>query len=193
MDKEQFEEYKIALNPVILNTHSEVNQQNWTQELDNLKMSLEALERKNNFNKNTKRFFEEDLEAYINYILYQKNFFKQSKNVEYKKNTQRIYEKYSNLSSNARYPEELVIDFIEGNEIDLENPYKVAQEELDKYLQQQESINSLKNLKSNINFVQLKTFLYQLTWKRAEIKENNKKSEEKLDYQKLSEYIVIIK
>ena len=193
LDKEQFEEYKIALNPAILNTHSEVNQQNWTQELDNLKMSLEALERKNNFNKNTKRFFEEDLEAYINYILYQKNFFKQSKNVEYKKNTQRIYEKYSNLSSNARYPEELVIDFIEGNEIDLENPYKVAQEELDKYLQQQESINSLKNLKSNINFVQLKTFLYQLTWKRAEIKENNKKSEEKLDYQKLSEYIVIIK
>ena len=82
MDKEQFEEYKIALNPAILNTHSEVNQQNWTQELDNLKMSLEALERKNNFNKNTKRFFEEDLEAYINYILYQKNFFKQSKNVK---------------------------------------------------------------------------------------------------------------
>ena len=193
LDKEQFEEYKIALNPAILNTHSEVNQQNWIQELDNLKRSLEALERKNNFNKNTKRFFEEDLEAYINYILYQKNFFKQSKNVEYKNKTQRIYEKYSNFSSNARYQEELVIDFIEGNEIDLENPYKVAQEELDKYLQQQESINSLKNLKSNINFVQLKTFLYQLTWKRAEIKENNKKSEEKLDYQKLSEYIVIIK
>lgn len=193
LDKEQFEEYKIALNPAILNTHSEVNQQNWTQELDNLKMSLEALERKNNFNKNTKRFFEEDLEAYINYILYQKNFFKQSKNVEYKKNTQRIYEKYSNLPSSPRCSEELVIDFIEENKIDLENPYKVAQEELDKYLQQQESIDSLEKLKRKINFVQLKTLLYQLTWKRAEIKENNKKSEEKLDYQKLSEYIVIIK
>lgn len=193
LDKEQFEEYKIALNPVILNTHSEVNQQNWTQELDNLNISLKDLERKNNINKNTKRLFEEDLEAYINYILYQKNFFKQSKNIEYKNNTQRIYEKYSNLSSNPRCSEELVMDFIEENEIDLENPYKVAQEELDKYLQQQESIDSLEKLMSNINFIQLKTFLYQLTWKRAEIKENNKKSEEKQDYQKISEYITIIK
>ena len=97
------------------------------------------------------------------------------------------------MPSNPRCSEELVIDFIEENEIDLENPYKVAQEELDKYLQQQESIDNLEKLKRKINFVQLKTLLYQLTWKRAEIKENNKKSEEKLDYQKLSEYIVIIK
>jgi hypothetical protein len=35
--------------------------------------------------------------------------------------------------------------------------------------------------------------MYKLTWKKAEIKEYNKKNEDKKDYNKLTEYIKIVK
>lgn len=55
--------------------HSEVNQESKKDELENLETQLEELEEENKKNIKTKRNFEEELEAYINHILYEKNFF----------------------------------------------------------------------------------------------------------------------
>lgn len=199
LDKEQSEEYKIALNPTILNTHSEINQEHWKADLKKLKEELKKLQKQNDYNKNIKRSFEEDLEAYINYILYEKWFFKESKNKNYKNITIKIYEKYQSYMPNKvwsalKYYEQYVLNFIQNNRILIEESHCIDEEILNSYLNQSVKEDNLKKfLSKNINFIQLKTFLYQLTWKRAEIKENNNKTETKQDFQKLSEYIRTIK
>lgn len=222
-DTEQKEEYKIALNPAILNTHNEINKANFENETKILEKEIKKLDEENNKNKETKRNFEQDLEAYINYILYEKNFFKKSTNSEYKEKTKIIYEKYKYYIENKKWQEikeheRFTLEFIRKNRIELNHFYILEDEIIQSYSEQKNEVNSLTKIISNkvplkdknwniildknsneikiyeINFVQLKTLLYILTWKRAEIKDGNKKSEtEKKEFGRLSEYIKALK
>ncbi|MGP1582842.1 MAG: hypothetical protein ACTTH6_01255 [Candidatus Altimarinota bacterium] len=211
-DISQREEYKIALNPAILNMHSEVNQESKKGELENLKKQLKTLEERNKKNIKTKRNFEEELEAYINHILYEKNFFKKSKNIKYRDDAKLIYEKYQGFIKDEKWKdlndlkdyENLVLNFIQKNQL-----IEIKENELQSYVNQEvdenkfkeyvlgkgKTGNSPRNKERKIiySFIQLKTLMYKLTWKKAEIKEYNKKNEDKKDYNKLTEYIKIVK
>lgn len=214
-DISQREECKIALNPAILNMHSEVNQESKKGELENLETQLKTLEERNKKNIKTKRNFEEELEAYINHILYEKNFFKKSKNTKYRDDAKLIYEKYQGFIKDKKwkdlqYYEKLVLNFIQRNQlIEIKENVEIKENELQRYVDQEVDVNDFKeyvlwkdktwnfprNKKWKIIyfFIQLKTLMYKLTWKKAEIKEYNKKNEDKKDYNKLTEYIKIVK
>ena len=221
-DISQREEFKIALNPAILNMHSEVNQESKKDELEELKKQLEKLEQQNWRNIKTKRNFEEDLEAYINHILYQKEFFKKSDNTEYKSKAQKIYEKYQDYITNKKWEglessEKLVLNFIQKNWFKNMKFPEIEENQLQEYLEQKMNVNDFTKYIwwktdrkdkewniildkkweiiyfPNVSFIQLKTLMYKLTWKKVEIKEYNKKHEDKKDYNVLAEYIKIVK
>ena len=220
-DISQREECKIALNPAILNMHSEVNQESKKDELENLETQLEELEEENKKNIKTKRNFEEELEAYINHILYEKNFFKKSKNTKYRDDAKLIYEKYQGFYEkyqgfikdekwkDLNDYENLVLNFIQKNQLIEIKEIEIKENELQRYVDQEvdenkfkeyvlwkdKTWNSSRNKERKIiySFIQLKTLMYKLTWKKAEIKEYNKKNEDKKDYNKLTEYIKIVK
>ncbi|MBF0913388.1 hypothetical protein HXK64_00205 [Candidatus Gracilibacteria bacterium] len=235
-DISQREEFKIALNPAILNMHSEVNQESKKDELEELKKQLEKLEQQNGRDIKAKRNFEEDLEAYINHILYDNDFFKKSKNVKYRNKAKLIYEKYQNkdivfeineeiagknnfeiyqnfkhkiYNKENRYIsyEDLVIDFLKKNEIknddenseatinskiqDLKSEFSIEDDDFDSIF----SLIEKENFKGieNFSYIELKVILYNCIWQRAKIKENNKKEEEKISYESLSNYIKNLK
>lgn len=218
----QSEEFKVALNPAILNTHTEVNQENWENDIEKLEDELKGLEEKNKKNIETKRKFEEELEAYINYILYENIFFKESKNTKYKEFAKEIFEKYETIKSEYK-PERLdcyekyVLNFIQRNWIKLNKYIEIPTKKTAIFIEQKWTYEELKrilgwthnsfdknrNILKNrewkdvhfpdISFIQLKTLLYRLTWERARIKEQNEKSDTKLSYTNLTEYIIAIK
>lgn len=100
--------------------HSEVNQESKENELEELKKQLEKLEQENKRNIETKRNFEEDLEAYISHILYQNDFFKESKNTKYRNDAKLIYEKYQGFIKDKKwedlkYYEKMLLNFIQKN------------------------------------------------------------------------------
>lgn len=171
--------------------HSEVNQESKNNELGDLKKQLKTLKEKNKENIKTKRNFEEELEAYINHILYEKNFFKKSKNTKYRDDAKLIYEKYQGFIKDKKwedlqYYEQLVLNFIQKNQLIEIKEIEIKENEPQSYVNQEVDVNDFK-------FIQLKTLMYKLTWKKAEIKEYNKKNEDKKDYNKLTENIKIVK
>ena len=221
-DISQKEEFKIALNPAILNMHSEVNQESQKDILQELEKDVKRLKIENEENTKTKRNFEEELEAYINHILYEKIFFKKSKNIKYKNDANSIYNNYQNYIKNEKWEdlkdyEKMVLNFIQKNQLRNVNFIEIKKNELQRYVDQEVDVNDFKEYVlwkvewkdktwnvlrnkewkiiyfSNVSFIQLKTLMYKLTWKRAEIKEYNKKNEDKKDYNKLTEYIKIVK
>lgn len=127
--------------------HSEVNQESKKGELENLKKQLKTLEERNKKNIKTKRNFEEELEAYINHILYEKNFFKKSKNIKYRDDAKLIYEKYQGFIKDEKWKdlndlkdyENLVLNFIQKNQL-----IEIKENELQSYVNQEVDENKFK-------------------------------------------------
>ncbi len=135
-DNNQFLVYKIALNPAILNTHSEINKK-YYDNLEELEKEVNELDKKNENNKKIKRLFEEELDWFINYILYENWFFEKwewrtkkyfNENwIEFKNYynfSKEIFDKYLNfIKNNSWYNlkkhEKYVKNFIEKNNLEL--------------------------------------------------------------------------
>ena len=140
--------------------HSEVNQESKKDELENLETQLEELEEENKKNIKTKRNFEEELEAYINHILYEKNFFKKSKNTKYRDDAKLIYEKYQGFYEKyqgfikdekwkdlkgLKYYENLVLNFIYKSQlIEIKENVEIKENELQRYVDQEVDVNKFK-------------------------------------------------
>jgi hypothetical protein len=139
--------------------HSEVNQESKKDELENLETQLEELEEENKKNIKTKRNFEEELEAYINHILYEKNFFKKSKNTKYRDDAKLIYEKYQGFYekyqgfikdekwkdlNDLKDYENLVLNFIQKNQLIEIKEIEIKENELQRYVDQEVDENKFK-------------------------------------------------
>ena len=136
--------------------HSEVNQESKKDELENLETQLEELEEENKKNIKTKRNFEEELEAYINHILYEKNFFKKSKNTKYRDDAKLIYEKYQGFYEkyqgfikdekwkDLNDYENLVLNFIQKNQLIEIKEIAIKENELQRYVDQEVDENKFK-------------------------------------------------
>lgn len=136
--------------------HSEVNQESKKDELENLETQLEELEEENKKNIKTKRNFEEELEAYINHILYEKNFFKKSKNTKYRDDAKLIYEKYQGFYEkyqgfikdekwkDLNDYENLVLNFIQKNQLIEIKEIEIKENELQRYVDQEVDENKFK-------------------------------------------------
>ena len=132
--------------------HSEVNQESKKDELENLETQLEELEEENKKNIKTKRNFEEELEAYINHILYEKNFFKKSKNTKYRDDAKLIYEKYQGFIKDEKWKdlndlkdyENLVLNFIQKNQLIEIKEIEIKENELQRYVDQEVDENKFK-------------------------------------------------
>ena len=175
--------YKIALNPAILNTHSEINKDYWKKETKNLEKEVKSVEQKNKQNKETKRLFEEELEAYINHILYKNNFFKESENEEYKKYAKEIFEKYNKYiisnTNKLKLYEEYVLDIIKKHKLkDISKNIEINE---NKNENKKEQLIKSKKYIENISFIQLKILLYRLSWKKNELAETENNYSNLLD------------
>jgi len=127
------------------------------------------------------------------------------------KNNFEIYQNFKHKIYNKenRYIsyEDLVIDFLKKNEIknddenseatinskiqDLKSEFSIEDDDFDSIF----SLIEKENFKGieNFSYIELKVILYNCIWQRAKIKENNKKEEEKISYESLSNYIKNLK
>ena len=177
-------EYKVALNPAILNAHNEINYEYYKKELEELKKELEKLEKKNQANQDVKRKFEEEVKAFLNHILYQHNFFQKwewrtkvffdvdwNKYSNYYEFTKQIFNRYKNYIQNnqwdnLQYHEKLVLDFLRKNWLVSYIDFKTDEVNSRKWIEiDYEFLNKALNQKLN-----LKEFKNKIREKRETLK-----------------------
>ncbi len=199
--------FKIALNPAILNTNTEINKDFISPDIETLEKEVKELEEKNNKNRKTKEEFLWDIDSYMNYILYEKWFFDKRKNESWYEHCKKTYNEISEIRkklynkelnfNNLPFSTQYICDFLNKNPIEFSEEIYFDKSIKQELLKQNLEIENDKKYKTkntikwidlkNYNFVQINTLKYQLLWEKIELKKQNK------DFQKLSKYITILK